>query len=160
MTNYHTVVASPVGEITLHGDGEALTGLYMTDQRWRPQLSVESVSDHGPFGSVSEQLAEYFAGERSTFDLQLGLRGTTFQLAVWRALSAIVYGSTMSYGQLARAVGTPGASRAVGAANGRNPIGIVIPCHRVIGADGSLTGYGGGIDRKRQLLRLEGFLAA
>ena len=111
--------------------------------------------DPEPFGPAIEQLDEYFSGERQDFDLPLAVAGTTFQQRVWAALREIPYGETESYGELAARIGSPGASRAVGLANGRNPIGIIVPCHRVIGASGSLTGYGGGIERKRQLLDME-----
>ncbi len=111
--------------------------------------------DAGAASPVAEQLREYFAGERERFDVPLAARGTEFQRRVWEALRAIPYGETASYGQIARAVGRPAASRAVGAANGRNPISIVVPCHRVVGAGGALTGYGGGLDRKARLLDLE-----
>jgi methylated-DNA-[protein]-cysteine S-methyltransferase len=109
-----------------------------------------------PLAAAAAQLDEYFAGERRDFDLELDLRGTEFQRAVWDELLRIPYGETMSYGELARRLGRPERVRAVGAANGRNPVAIVVPCHRVIGADGSLTGYGGGLDRKRALLAVEG----
>jgi methylated-DNA-[protein]-cysteine S-methyltransferase len=108
-----------------------------------------------PFGEVRTQLAEYFDGRREVFDLQLEMQGTPFQLRVWRALQDIPYGETISYGEQARRIGRPADPRAVGQANGRNPIAVIVPCHRVIGADGSLTGYGGGVERKRWLLELE-----
>lgn len=115
-------------------------------------------SDAARCEPVARQLAEYFAGERRSFDLPLAPEGTEFQRAVWDALSAIPYGRTMGYGELARGLGRPAASRAVGRANGANPIPVIVPCHRVIGAQGDLTGYGGGLERKRFLLRLEGAL--
>ncbi len=127
----------------------------MTDQRWLPPLPSGSVPDRKPFTSVIDQLSEYFSGQRTKFEVPLAPVGTPFQLAVWEALRSIPYGTTTSYGQLARSVNSPGASRAVGAANGRNPISIIVPCHRVIGSSGDLTGYGGGLPRKRQLLDLE-----
>jgi methylated-DNA-[protein]-cysteine S-methyltransferase len=153
--SYFTTVESPIGELTLTGDGQALTGLYMEHHRHRPPLDPGAVRDPAPFAEARWQLAQYFAGERTAFDLPLAPVGTPFQREVWDALVAIPYGQTISYGELARRVGRPAASRAVGLANGRNPISIVVPCHRVIGASGSLTGYGGGIDRKRFLLALE-----
>lgn len=153
-----TVVDSPVGPLTLVADDGALVGLYMDGQRHRPDLDV-SAGDLGDTAAVlaeaGAQLAAYFAGELTAFDLPLAPRGTAFQLRVWAALRDIPYGETESYGALAQRIGSPGASRAVGLANGRNPIGIVVPCHRVVGADGSLTGYGGGLPRKRFLLDLE-----
>ena len=108
-----------------------------------------------PFAAVAAQLEEYFAGSRDTFEVPLELHGTPFELRVWNALQEIPYGETMGYGELASRIGQPTAARAVGLANGRNPIGVIVPCHRVIGANGSLTGYGGGIERKRILLELE-----
>lgn len=155
----HTVLDdTPVGPLTLVAAGAALTGLYMTEQRHRPpQESFGAPADPGapPFAVAIAQLRAYFRGELTTFDLPLALRGTPFQRRVWAALCGIPYGETRSYGQLAEALGVPTAARAVGLANGRNPVGIIVPCHRVVGADGSLTGYGGGLDRKRRLLAFE-----
>jgi methylated-DNA-[protein]-cysteine S-methyltransferase len=148
-------VDSPIGELTLASDGEALTGLYMTEQRHRPELPGAVAAEDAVLAAAGRQLAEYFAGERREFDLPLRAAGTPFQQAVWGALRAIPYGETAGYGELANRLGRPGAARAVGLANGRNPISIVVPCHRVIGAAGSLTGYGGGLERKRYLLALE-----
>ncbi|MGH8906869.1 MAG: methylated-DNA--[protein]-cysteine S-methyltransferase [Egibacteraceae bacterium] len=152
---YVTTMPSPVGELTLVSDGERLTGLYLPVSRSTPVLGQAWRSDPGPFQAAVEQLAAYFAGERTIFDLPVAPQGTAFQLQVWKALQEIPYGQTRSYGAIAERIGNPRAVRAVGLANGRNPIAIVIPCHRVIGANGSLTGYGGGLDRKRLLLRLE-----
>ena len=118
-------------------------------------LDGTAAEDPGPFRTAAEQLEAYFAGDRHEFDLVLAPTGTPFQLSVWRGLLEIPYGETRSYGQLAARLGNPGGSRAVGLANGRNPVAIVVPCHRVIGADGTLTGYAGGMDRKRLLLDLE-----
>jgi len=151
----HTLVDSPVGTLTLIATGGALSGLYMADQRHRPPTGALGEDDPAAFAAVSDQLGAYFAGERTDFDLPLGAVGTPFQLAVWAALRRIRYGETVSYGRLARDIGRPSASRAVGLANGANPIGIIVPCHRVVGANGSLTGYGGGLERKRFLLELE-----
>jgi methylated-DNA-[protein]-cysteine S-methyltransferase len=152
----HTRVDSPMGELTLVATSEGLlTGLYMTEQRHRPPEETFGEPDPKPFGAAIEQLREYFAGERTDFDLPLELRGTLFQLAVWAELRKIAYGETVSYGELAVRLGNPGASRAVGLANGKNPIGVIVPCHRVVGSTGGLTGYGGGLDRKRQLLAFE-----
>ena len=155
----HTVVDSPVGPLTLVADDGVLAGLYMTEQRHLPPSEVfgEPAEDPGgqPFAAASRQLREYFGGERTEFELDLALDGTAFQRRVWTALRSIPYGLTISYGQLADRIGQPSASRAVGLANGKNPIGIIVPCHRVVGADGSLTGYGGGIERKRFLLAHE-----
>jgi methylated-DNA-[protein]-cysteine S-methyltransferase len=151
----HTVIDSPVGPLTLVGTGGALTGLYMRRQRHRPPQDSFGEPDAAPFAEAIEQLRDYFAGRRTDFDLPLAPRGTEFQLRVWAALRQIPYGRTVSYGELAAEIGRPSAARAVGMANGRNPIGIIVPCHRVVGATGDLTGYGGGLDRKRQLLNLE-----
>ena len=151
----HTMVDSPVGPLTLVAEDDALAGLYMTGQRHRPAEESFGPPDDTPFGKVVTQLEEYFAGNRTEFDLPLQLSGTQFQRTVWAALCEIPYGTTISYGELADRIGKPAASRAVGLANGKNPVGIVVPCHRVVGANGSLTGYGGGLDRKRQLLDFE-----
>lgn len=153
MTVYR-IIDSPVGPLTLAGDGETLTNLRMEDQTHEPSRQGWE-PDPSAFPEAVEQLSAYFEGERREFDLPLRLEGTPFQQSVWAALQEIPYGETWSYGKLAANIGKPGASRAVGLANGRNPIGIIVPCHRVIGADGSLTGYGGGLDRKRLLLDLE-----
>ncbi|MEU0741516.1 methylated-DNA--[protein]-cysteine S-methyltransferase [Streptomyces sp. NPDC006134] len=151
----HTVTDSPYGPLTLVADDGVLCGLYMADQRHRPPQETFGVRDRRPFAEAEEQLEAYFAGELKEFTLDLRLTGTPFQRGVWDRLRKIPYGETRTYGELAEALGTPAASRAVGLANGRNPVGIVVPCHRVIGADGSLTGYGGGLDRKRRLLDFE-----
>lgn len=155
-TRVHTVVDSPIGPLLLVATDGVLTGLYMDAQRHRPDESTFGARDDGgPFADVRGQLAEYFAGERTTFDVPLHLGGTPFQERVWGALRDVPYGVTWSYGELAAYIGSPGASRAVGLANGRNPIAVIVPCHRVVGADGRLTGYGGGLERKRTLLDLE-----
>jgi methylated-DNA-[protein]-cysteine S-methyltransferase len=148
-------VDSPVGPLVLAGRDGALTNLRMQDQTHPPADRAEWRDDPTSFAEVAEQLDEYFAGDRTTFDVELCLEGTDFQRLVWAALLDIPHGETCSYGELARAIGRPGAARAVGLANGHNPIGIIVPCHRVVGADGSLTGYGGGLGRKRVLLDLE-----
>ncbi|WP_329379345.1 methylated-DNA--[protein]-cysteine S-methyltransferase [Streptomyces sp. NBC_01716] len=152
----HTVADSPYGPLTLVATDGVLSGLYMTEQRHRPPQESFGESDARPFGEVIDQLDEYFAGERTEFDLPLRLHGTPFQRSVWEQLLTIPYGETRSYGQLAGALGKSGASRAVGLANGKNPVGIIVPCHRVIGSTGGLTGYGGGLDRKQRLLVFEG----
>jgi len=155
----YTLHPSPIGELLLIAEGDALTGLYMLGDEGPngrgARLEPDWKRDDGPFRAVRDQLDEYFAGERTGFDVPLAPRGTAFQLRVWEELRRIPYGETISYGELARRIGRPTAVRAVGASNGRNPISILVPCHRVIGADGSLTGYGGGLDRKRFLLELE-----
>lgn len=147
---------SPVGRLLLAGDGERLIQVCFQCGP-RPQRPADGWMDDGaPFRAAIRQLGEYFAGERRRFELPLAPRGTDFQRRVWRALTEIPYGGTISYGELARRIGNPSASRAVGLANGANPLPIVVPCHRVIGADGSLTGFGGGLPIKRRLLALEG----
>ena len=156
--NAFTSMDSPIGRLLLCTDGVALTGLYMDTSSDRPNATDSGVEDahSGPLREAIRQLGEYFAGRRREFDLPLGMNGTTFQRRVWNTLLEIPYGATWSYGQLAKRIDNPNASRAVGLANGSNPISIVVPCHRVIGADGSLTGYGGGVERKRWLLAHEG----
>ncbi|KJY43391.1 cysteine methyltransferase [Streptomyces sp. NRRL B-1568] len=156
MSVVHTVIDSPYGPLTLVATDGVLSGLYMTGQRHRPPEESFGDRDEGPFAEAERQLAAYFAGELTGFDLPLRLKGTPFQQRVWAGLQRIPYGQTLSYGELAERIGAPpGASRAVGLANGKNPVGIIVPCHRVIGASGSLTGYGGGLDRKRRLLAFE-----
>jgi len=145
---------SPVGPLTLVSDGAAITAIMFPVQRHytapEPTGRGDKILD-----AARKQLDSYFAGRRRSFELPLAPRGTAFQTRVWDALTRIGYGETKSYGAIAAAIGSPKAMRAVGAANGRNPIPIVIPCHRVIGADGSLTGFGGGMERKELLLNLE-----
>lgn len=151
----HTTVASPIGDLLLVRDGPALTALYL-----RADRQVAADRDDDAFDDVRGQLDEYFGGERTDFDLELAPSGTAFQQRVWAALREIPYGRTASYGEIARRIGSPTSSRAVGLANGRNPISIIVPCHRVIGASGKLVGYGGGLDRKRALLELESAVLA
>jgi len=146
---------SPIGELLLLGDGERLRGLYMQRGRKPAQVAPGWKRCPNAFAAAREQLREYFAGQRRQFDLSMELVGGEFELRVWNALLEIPYGETRSYGQIARRIGHPSAARAVGLANGRNPIAVIVPCHRVIGADGTLTGYGGGLERKRLLLELE-----
>jgi methylated-DNA-[protein]-cysteine S-methyltransferase len=153
MIRYRTI-DSPIGPLTLAGHGHVLTNLRMVDQTYEPNRA-DWLPDDRAFADAVDQLGEYFAGERTDFDLELSMAGTEFQRRVWRTLTTIPYGETRSYGEIADQIGVPGAARAVGLANGRNPIAIIVPCHRVIGASGSLTGYGGGLDRKRSLLALE-----
>jgi methylated-DNA-[protein]-cysteine S-methyltransferase len=147
-------VDSPVGPLTLAGEDRRLMHLRMVDQTYEPSHDGWEPDDEA-FPEAVEQLEAYFAGDRTEFDLELDLVGTGFQCRVWTALLTIPYGETRSYGEIARQIGAPGAFRAVGLANGHNPIGIIVPCHRVIGSNGSLTGYGGGLERKRALLELE-----
>ncbi len=147
-----TYLDSPLGALLVSRDEEGITGLCLPSGKHRRDPDPRWERDDNAFADVRDQLAAYFAGERTEFDLLLHLVGTDFQLSAWAALRRIPYGQTRSYREQAEAIGAPNASRAVGAANGRNPISIVVPCHRVIGADGSLTGYGGGIEAKRWLL--------
>jgi methylated-DNA-[protein]-cysteine S-methyltransferase len=146
---------SPIGRLRLFGEAGALVALHMEEHRHGPALAVERRGREPVLGEAEAQLTAWFAGERTSFDVPIRLKGTRFQLAVWSALRAIPFGETRSYSEIAAAVGQPEAVRAVGAANGRNPIAIVVPCHRVIGANGTLTGYGGGLPRKRWLLEHE-----
>jgi methylated-DNA-[protein]-cysteine S-methyltransferase len=154
----YDIVGSPMGRLLLKGDARALTGLYMLDAGSHSAHVQPGWTRHaGGFAGAASQLADYFDGERTEFDLPLAPCGTRFQLAVWEELARIPFGKTVSYGYVAAALGKSHvASRAVGLANGQNPISIIVPCHRVIGADGSLTGYGWGLDRKEWLLRHEG----
>jgi methylated-DNA-[protein]-cysteine S-methyltransferase len=158
-TLYWHEVDSSIGRLLLAGDGESLThvGFQSGPRPMRPAAGW--IADAAPFRTAVAQLEEYFAGKRRRFDLPLAPRGTEFQRRVWRALTEIPYGKTLSYGELARRIAKPSASRAVGLANGANPLPIIVPCHRVIGADGSLTGFGGGLPIKRKLLALEGTAA-
>lgn len=151
----HAVVDSPVGPLTVVDDDGALAGLYLPEQRYRPATERLGPRDDGVLPGLREQLDGYFAGELQDFDVALAARGTPFQAQVWEALRAIPYGRTCTYAELAEAVGRRTAVRAVGAANGRNPISVVVPCHRVVGRSGALTGYAGGLDRKAALLQLE-----
>ena len=145
---------TPIGTLLVAGDEHAVRRIEFPNKEAKPEPGwVESAK--GPVGAAVKQLREYFAGSRSEFDLPLEPEGTAFQKSVWKRLLDIPYGATISYGELAKRVGNPNASRAVGAANGKNPIPIVIPCHRVIGASGKLTGFGGGLPVKEALLRLE-----
>jgi methylated-DNA-[protein]-cysteine S-methyltransferase len=154
---YFRHLSSPIGKLLLTSDGRALTGLYMSKlaEASAPSPGEQWKQDDAVFVRVCEQLEAYFDGESVAFDLSLNLAGTPFQRRVWNELCAIPFGVAISYAELARRIGQPSASRAVGGANGQNPISIIVPCHRVIGADGGLGGYGGGLDRKRWLLEHE-----
>ncbi|MER7049830.1 MULTISPECIES: methylated-DNA--[protein]-cysteine S-methyltransferase [Streptomyces] len=155
MTRQYTVVDSPYGALTLVATDGVLSGLYMTDQRHRPDETTFGEPDATPFGETIRQLEAYFARELTEFDVPMRLEGTEFQRSVWERLLAIPYGETRTYGELAEELGKPSASRAVGLANGKNPVSIIVPCHRVIGSTGSLVGYGGGLPRKKRLLAFE-----
>ncbi len=159
-THYYTEFESPLGTILVRGTAHGLTGLYMEEHRHGPSAAERAgwTHDEAPFAAARVQLAEYFAGTRTVFDLALdreAMGGTAFQRRVWSALLEIPYGETISYGGLARRIGQPAAVRAVGLANGRNPVSVIVPCHRVVGSGGKLTGYGGGMERKSVLLALE-----
>ena len=155
--NRYTTFDSPLGQILLVSDGSLLTGVYFSGQKYEPEPDHgwQPEPDLGIFQDASLQLHEYFAGRRRQFDIPLHLRGTPFQMKVWNALLEIPLGSTVSYGELAGRIMRKDAVRAVGAAVGRNPVSVIVPCHRVIGSGGSLTGYAGGLERKRALLDLE-----
>ena len=159
MSRSHVVLPSPIGELTVVADDGAITHLLMDAARYRPDdpdvLGVAGDPAAEPFASAAVQLAAYFAGVLTRFDLPLAPRGDDFHQRVWALLREIPYGETRSYGDLARALGDRNLAQAVGTANGRNPIAVVVPCHRVIGSDGSLVGYAGGLERKRFLLALE-----
>ncbi|MGW6446235.1 methylated-DNA--[protein]-cysteine S-methyltransferase [Lentzea sp. NPDC055074] len=152
---HHTVVDSPVGPLTLVAEGESLLGLYFDGHLRTPRLTDLGPRTDTGFDEARRQLDEYFAGQRREFDLDLAPRGSAFERSVWKLLTAIPYGETRTYGQLAAELGDPAGAQAVGNANGWNPISIIVPCHRVVGARGSLTGYAGGLTRKRFLLELE-----
>ena len=151
----HTVVDSPIGPLVLVAQDDAVAGVYMDSHRHEPDPSAHGARDDRVLPALREQLAAYFTGDLEDFDVRIDAPGTDFQQRVWAALRGIPYGQTWSYGELATHLGQPAASRAVGLANGRNPVSIVVPCHRVIGSTGSLTGYGGGVERKRWLLEHE-----
>lgn len=160
ISHYYTEIDSPLGTVGLRATARGLTGLYMEEHRHGPGPTERAgwTRDDAPFARARVQIDEYFAGKRTAFDLALdheGIGGTEFQRRVWAALMDIPYGETISYGELARRIGQPAAVRAVGLANGRNPVSLIVPCHRVIGAGGKLTGYGGGMARKSLLLALE-----
>lgn len=157
---YWHEIESPVGSLLLAGDGKSLKRIHFQSGRSALRPEAGWVADAGPFAPAIVQLEAYFAGKLQQFDLLLAPEGTPFQRAVWRQLSRIPYGETISYGELARRIDNPRASRAVGLANGANPIPIVVPCHRVIGANGSLTGFGGGLPIKQKLLALEAAIPA
>lgn len=155
ITTYYDEIDSPVGRLRLVADAGGLCGMYFEKESHPTPIEADWVRASKPLARAHRQLDEYFAGKRQAFDLALNPHGTPFQLAVWMQLRRIPYATTISYGELARRIGNPSASRAVGAANGRNPLSIIVPCHRVIGAGGTLTGYGGGLPIKQFLLELE-----
>ena len=160
--NFYTYLESSYTKLLLVSNGQALTGLYFQKHRHGGEILPDWEKDASvaPFPMVKQQLEAYFAGKIQTFDIPLAMSGTPFQLLVWEKLRTIPYGTTISYSELASKVGRPGSVRAVGGANARNPISIIVPCHRVIGADGSLTGYGGGLEVKAALLAFEASVRA
>ena len=154
---YYDFYDSPHGRMLLVASDDGLTGVYFDGQKYHPQLEAGWRHDarHAPLRQAKCELAEYFGGERKRFETALAPEGTPFQCAVWKAISTVGFGKTITYGELARRAGFPGSARAAGAATGRNPIGIIVPCHRIVGSNGSLTGYAGGLEKKRALLALE-----
>lgn len=159
---YYIRFPSPLGPILLTSNGDGLTGLYMSEYKHGEEVRDDWTSGDAAslLQEAKRQLAAYFEGTLKEFDVPLAMQGTPFQLRVWEELTHIPYGTTISYGELARRVGNPNASRAVGLANGRNPVSIIVPCHRVIGSDGKLIGYGGGLPRKSALLAFEATVLA
>jgi len=152
---YYCYLDTPIGELLLAGDADGLAMIGFPRGSMRREPEPDWIFNEKPLAEARRQLGEYFGGKRREFDLPLRLSGTAFQVSVLQALQDIPYGETVSYGEIARRIGRPKAVRAVGAANGRNPLPIVVPCHRVIGSTGDLTGFGGGLDTKEALLRLE-----
>ena len=151
----HTIVDSPLGPLTLVATDGVLSALYMDAQRYLPDEATFGERRDTGFEEATRQLAEYFAGRRTRFSVKLAPQGTPFQRKVWKAIRAVGFGRTIAYAELARRAGRPGSARAAGAATGRNPIGVIVPCHRIVGSNGSLTGYAGGLAKKRKLLALE-----
>jgi methylated-DNA-[protein]-cysteine S-methyltransferase len=155
---FYDTYESPHGRMLLVATEDGVCGVFFNGQKYFPEKEKDWTrdEDHAPLKQAKRELAEYFAGRRKRFEVALDPEGTPFQRSVWRAISKVRFGETISYGELARRAGHPGSSRAAGAATGRNPVSIIVPCHRIMGADGSLTGYAGGLARKRGLLALEG----
>jgi methylated-DNA-[protein]-cysteine S-methyltransferase len=155
---YYDTFESPHGQMLLVATEDGVSGVYFGGQKYFPKTAKEWQRDarHAPLKQVKRELQEYFAGRRKRFQVALDPDGTPFQRSVWKAISTVRFGETITYGELARRAGHPGSARAAGAATGRNPIGIIVPCHRIMGANGTLTGYAGGLERKRALLALEG----
>nr|AHZ45692.1 methylated-DNA protein-cysteine methyltransferase [uncultured bacterium] len=154
---YYDLYQSPYGQMLLVAGEESLSGVYFDGQKYHPGIAPEWRRDasHAALREGKRELAEYFGGERKSFDVALAPEGTPFQHLVWKAISTVAFGETITYGELASRAGCPGKARAAGAATGRNPLTIIVPCHRIVGSDGSLTGYAGGLERKRALLGLE-----
>ena len=158
---YYDFHQSPYGRMLLVADGDALCGVYFEGQKYFPQFGADwrRHHEHAVLNQAKAELAEYFAGKRERFEIPIALEGTTFQKSVWDAISGVRFGETITYGELALRAGSPAGVRAAGAATGRNPLTIIVPCHRIVGTDGSLTGYAGGLDRKTALLALESRIA-
>ena len=154
---YYDFYHSPRGRMLLVADDTGLTGAYFTGQKYHPRIENGWVRDarHILLGQAKRELAEYFDGTRTSFTVKIAPRGTPFQRAVWKAITGVAYGKTIAYAELARRAGRPGSARAAGGATGRNPISIIVPCHRIVGANGALTGYAGGLTKKRAFLALE-----
>ncbi|MFA0087871.1 cysteine methyltransferase [Vibrio sp. 10N.286.49.C2] len=152
---FYTIVNSPLGQVTIQATDQGLTGLWFEEQTTQPNELGEERATHPVLLLTKQQLGEYFSGDRKTFDVPLAAIGTPFQNQVWKALCDVPFGQAISYQELAERIGNPKAVRAVGSANGKNPISVIVPCHRVIGKSGQLTGYAGGVERKKALLKLE-----
>jgi methylated-DNA-[protein]-cysteine S-methyltransferase len=154
---YYDLHESPYGQMLLVANGEGLSGVYFDGQKYHPQVQIDWRRDahHAPLRQAKRELAEYFAGTRECFETALAPEGTPFQRSVWNAIATVGFGETITYSELAQRAGCPGSARAAGTATGRNPLTIIVPCHRIVGSSGSLTGYAGGLDRKRALLALE-----
>jgi methylated-DNA-[protein]-cysteine S-methyltransferase len=154
---YYDYTRSPHGRMLLVADDKALTSVSFVRQKYAPRVAQDWLRDgtHRPIAKAKRELAEYFAGRRKRFSVKLAPRGTLFQRKVWKAIAGVAFGRTIAYAELARRAGRPGSARAAGAATGRNPIGIIVPCHRIVGSNGALTGYAGGLSKKRALLALE-----
>jgi methylated-DNA-[protein]-cysteine S-methyltransferase len=155
---YYDYYQSPRGRILLVANDHALTGVYFTGQKYHPRIDEKwkRAHQHAPLRQAKRELSEYFDGKRTRFTVKLAPQGSPFQRSVWKAIAGVRFGQTIAYGELAERAGYPGSARAAGAATGRNPIGIIVPCHRIVGSNGSLTGYAGGLAKKRALLALEG----
>jgi methylated-DNA-[protein]-cysteine S-methyltransferase len=155
---YYDYYQSPRGRILLVADDRALRGVYFANQKYHPRIDKKwkRTDEHEPLCRAKRELSEYFDGKRTHFTVKIAPQGTPFQRAVWKAIAGVRFGQTIAYAELAVRAGYPGSARAAGAATGRNPIGIIVPCHRIVGSDGSLTGYAGGLAKKRALLALEG----
>ncbi|GLQ72353.1 methylated-DNA--[protein]-cysteine S-methyltransferase [Vibrio penaeicida] len=156
--NVYTILSSKLGDVTIQANDDGLLGIWFETYTTKPQKLGREDRKHNVLAETCKQLTEYFEGSRKTFDVPLAAKGTDFQKQVWQALTQIPFGETWSYQDLANIIGNPKAVRAVGLANGKNPISVIVPCHRVIGKSGKLTGYAGGLERKEALLKLEGIL--